>query len=234
MDNEKNTFDKIKEQTEEVAEDFAETVEEASEVIDEIIDKPAEKKIFSPGKIIAISSVIATIASIVIMLVGSYCINVISGAVTAKNIEGTWSYDLGGYYGSVYVMLEDKTITLASSEGMEYFSCDYKFSGKNKLNLLPDEETKEKMNGLIAVNSLEVTYDKKAKTITFNPSIGGLATWTAVEDETEIAALKDAIENYSSNDESDISIEEPDDIEIEEVPSDDDVSEDVEISDDAE
>ena len=241
MDNEKNTLDEIKEEAEEVvetvedavneaetaAEDFIGDAEEAAyeaeEAASEEISQFANEQKVPTGKIIAISSVIATIASIVIMLLGSYCINFVSGVMTAKNIEGTWGYELGGYNVSVYVMLDGKTFTLASGEGMTYFSCDYKFSGKNKLTLLPDDETKESMKGLVPTNSLEVTYDKEEKAITFNPSLGGISTWNAVEDETEIKGIKEAIKNYSEN-----KAEVPsDNAAPEEAPADDENADDV-------
>ena len=230
MDNEKNTLDEIKEQAEDVAENAAEAVNDAvekvedavenaaedvaeyaeeafdnaSETVDEITSEVAEAKPMSSGKIIAISSVIATIASIVIMLLGSLCLNSVSGMITANQIKGTWSYNLGSYYGDtvIYVMLDGNKMTLTSSDGMEYFSSDYKMSGKNTLKLSPDAKTNENMSGLISGNSLDVSYDKASDSITFNPSIGGISTWNAVKDEKEIADLKEAMAKNKKNEEN--------------------------------
>ena len=231
MDNEKNTLDEIKEQAEDAAENAAEALDNAAESANDAVENfeeaaksaaedvtefaeeayedvskqvdeiTSEAKPMSAGKIIAVSSVIATIASIVIMLLGSLCFNFVSGIVTANQIKGTWSYNLGSYYGDtvIYVMLDGNKMTLASSDGNEYFSSDYKMNGKNTLKLSTDEETKEKLNGLISGNSLDVNYDKASDSITFNPSIGGISTWNAVKDEKEIADLKEAMEKYKKD-----------------------------------
>ena len=192
-------------ETSEGAADYAseafESYNDSSENYASAVNEP---KTMSSGKIIAISSIIATIASVVIMILGSYCVNFVSGIVTANQIKGTWSYNLGSYYGDtvIYVMLDGKEISLNSSDGMEYFSAGYSMSGKNTLKLSTDEETKEKISGLISGTSLDVTYDKSSDSITFNPSIGGIATFNAVRDESEIAGIKEAIAKNKKEDES--------------------------------
>ncbi|MDP4117953.1 MAG: hypothetical protein Q8873_02040 [Bacillota bacterium] len=182
----------------EVYDDFAEAEETAGMGTDyskEVYSEHAMK----PSKIIAISSVIATIASIVILLLGSAAINLASGAILGSKIEGTWAYEISSNYGSnmkVCIILKDNKFTLASTEGMTYFTCKYKVTGKDTIELISDKESAAKMTQ-IGVNpgTFVVKYDSTNKSITLNPSIGGIATWTAVSKD-EAAKISESIKNH--------------------------------------
>ncbi|MBQ3054384.1 MAG: hypothetical protein IJC89_05760 [Clostridia bacterium] len=196
----------VKETVEEVIEDVEEKVrpevyDDFSEDFQQAEEKATEVKPIKEGKIIAISSVIATIASIVIILLGSFGIKLVGGIITTSQLEGTWAFDLGAAYGGteemkVYLFMDGGELQLASSEGMEYFTCKYKGVEKGIIEIVATDEQKTAMTGLLTPGEMKVSYDKDMDMIILDPGIGGITDWTAVSKE-ESAAMQEKIENYS-------------------------------------
>ena len=206
------------EAVEEVVEEVTETVEEVAEAVEEVAEKVrpevyddfseeepvAEEKAEKCSgftKLVALTSAISTIATLIVLFVGSLAINFCGGLLTAGKIEGNWAYDMS--YGTtemkVYVFIEDGEMTLASSDGMEYFTCQYKVTEKDTIEIIADDETAAQMNGILSAGKMNVTYDKKNDAITFNPTIGGIATWTAITDE-EKEIIDEKMANYVAPD----------------------------------
>ncbi len=213
MDQEKNLNEELTDIVADAAEELEEAVEETAEVVEEAVEELAqvaeekvrpevyddftdeaeeenvsvvkEKKPLGTSGIIAISSAIATVAAVVIMLLINGISTLIPTIITNSQINGVWALDMSEYeMGNIYVIFDDGEMILTSDDNGVMFTCDYDVVENGKIELSGDSENMMMVSNLIGASELRVSYDKEADALNFSPAIGGVATWEAVDKET--------------------------------------------------
>ena len=217
MDQEKNLNEELTDMVADVAEELEETAEVVGEAVEELaqvaeekvrpevyddfaddseeenVSVVKEKKPLGTSGIIAISSAIATVAAVVIMLLINGISTLIPTIITNSQINGVWALDMSEYeMGNIYVVFDGGEMILTSDDNGVMFTCDYDVVENGKIELSGDSENMMMVSNLIGASELRVSYDKEADALNFSPAIGGVATWEAADKETSKKVIESA------------------------------------------